>query len=234
MGECRRYHAGVWTAGERTPGGDPPPCPRQQPADASAAGSHTLPSSPPLRPFTSTDEITAAEALSLMNRSRGVHPPRRRRGRPRRTFCSPVDSGSSRPSRQRWKRLVAEPGHQFELIRTELEPDASGDRQCPMPACGKRFGSRQALAAHLRHFGAHRQFYNENVGHRYGNSRVRIRCVETTDVPSNRRDGGEVVQPAESRAAAASTVDKSLPPSNTPVRVSTRVLSNVTNLIPRR
>lgn len=136
-------------------------------------------------------------------RLRAKRPP----GRPRKSFTTPSPARRTAPaspphqmqsrSRSRWKKFTAAPGHKLELTRAEIgrgdrAAAAADDIRCPLPSCSKRFGSRQALAAHLRHFESHRVFYNENVGHRYGNCRVRIRSVkiEGACAASTAYDGG--------------------------------------------
>jgi hypothetical protein len=144
----------------------------------------------------------AAAALSQLRENTHCGPPTqtKRRGRPKRTFRSPTPFGPTGPNR-RWKRFEAGPGLRLELTRTELENNASTQVECPQPSCGRVFGSRQALAAHLRHFPSHRSFYNENVGHRYGNSRVRIRYIAAEE--SHQAACGSEMAPSSAPLATA-------------------------------
>jgi hypothetical protein len=189
----------------------------------------------------SFDIYNAAEALSQLrgNGSLGANGRSRRRGRPRRTFRSPTPYGPTGPN-LRWKRFEAAPGLRLELTRTDLESSANTEARCPLPCCGRTFGSRQALAAHLRHFPSHRVFYNENIGHRYGNSRVRIRYITAAENSSS-QEKITALSPSRDRFACeydsshSDALHKSqIGRSVGRAAVPARVLGNLTNIADRR
>ncbi|KAF6004281.1 hypothetical protein F1559_004681 [Cyanidiococcus yangmingshanensis] len=187
-------------------------------------------------PESTFDIYNAAEALSQLreNSNLSANGRARRRGRPRRTFRSPTPYGPTGPNR-RWKRFEAAPGLRLELTRTDLELGTGAGARCPLPCCGREFGSRQALAAHLRHFPSHRVFYNENVGHRYGNSRVRIRYISASEVQQASARAGTPFsgdECAKSDALPLSSEAQRLLEESPAQRatIPARVLGNLTNI----